>query len=365
MALGARGSPKMSAARLQDQCDLTHSIRCALAHPLTALRGNLFAYEVHAMPDSGLNRWIRPSVILVATDLSDLARLMPFAIQEAHQSGARLILLHVLAANNGMAVDATGIPYYDPAGAIGLAAKTLEPWRTMARGQNITCDSLIREGSAAQQIVASARQFNVDRILLGTRSRSKISKLLLGSVAEQVLRSVNLPVMTVGPEAHLAVGSNDQQKVVLHATTLRETSCPSAALACKIAASQNARLVLLHVLPPMDEMEREGLPTGLDSTAMHELRILADEIGATESCCAHVDPCVVHGNPSIEILAASVEQHATMIVLGATHRSAIQNMTRDRIVYQVLAHARCPVLTLRDPCELGATDNVEHMASQT
>ena len=90
------------------------------------------------MPDSGLNRWIRPSVILVATDLSDLDRLMPFAIQEAHQSGARLILLHVLAASNGMAVDAVGMPYYDPAGAIGFAAKTLEPWRMMARGLHPT-----------------------------------------------------------------------------------------------------------------------------------------------------------------------------------------------------------------------------------
>ena len=355
----------MSEAFLLRQCDLTHSIRCALAHPVTPFGDTLLAYEVHTMPDPGLNRWIRPSVILVATDLSDLDRLMPFAIQEAHHSGARLILVHVLVANNGMAVDAVGMPYYDPAGAIEFAAKTLEPWRMMARGQNIACDSLVREGNAAQQIAAAARQFNVDRILLGTRSRSKVSKLLLGSVAEQVLRSVNLPVMTVGPEAHLAVGSNDQQRVVLHATTLRETSCPSAVLACNIAASQNARLVLLHVLPPMDEMERDGLPTGLDSTAMHELRILAEEIGATESCCANVEPRVAHGNPSIEILSASVELHATLIVLGATYRSAIQNLTRDRTVYRVLAHARCPVLTLRDPCELGTTDHVEHLASHS
>ena len=41
--------------------------------------------------------------------------------------------------------------------------------------------------------------------------------------------------------------------------------------------------------------------------------------------------------------------HARLIVLGATQRSALQNLTRDRTVYQVLAHARCPVLTLREP----------------
>ena len=112
-------------------------------------------------------------------------------------------------------------------------------------------------------------------MLLGTRSRSKIGKLLIGSVAEQVLRSVYLPVITVGPEAHLPV-DRGEERVVLHATTLRETSRPSAALACQIAAAQKARLVLLHVLPPIPEMERKGLPTGSDSAAMVELRILAE-----------------------------------------------------------------------------------------
>src|SRR5206468_10749606 len=116
-----------------------------------------------------------------------------------------------------------------------------------------------------------------DRLLRGTRSRSNVSKLLLGSVAEQVLRSVNLPVMTVGPEAHLEVSGDARQRVVLHATTLRETSSPSAALACQIAEKQKAKLVLLHVLPPLAEMQRDRLPTGLDSTAMRELRILAAE----------------------------------------------------------------------------------------
>jgi len=48
------------------------------------------------MADSPRNRWTDPSVILVATDLNDLSRLMPFAIEQAKESKARLILLHVL-----------------------------------------------------------------------------------------------------------------------------------------------------------------------------------------------------------------------------------------------------------------------------
>jgi nucleotide-binding universal stress UspA family protein len=69
---------------------------------------------------------------------------------------------------------------------------------------------------------------------------------------------------------------------------------------------------------------------------------------------------VVHGNPSIEILAEASERRANLIVLGATQRSAFENLTRDRTVYQVLAHARCPVLTIREPlvaaCEVALVD---------
>ena len=303
------------------------------------------------MSDAGLNRWAQPSVILVATDLADLDRLIPFALQQAQHSNARMILLHILSAAASIAADSSGMPYYDPAGAIDFAIKTLEPWRSKARAQEIACDAVVREGNPAQQIIAAARQFKADRLLLGTRSRSKVSKLLIGSVAEQVLRSVNLPVITVGPEAHLEVDNDARPRVVLHATTLRETSSPSAALACQIASAERARLILLHVLPPMEEMQREHLPTGLDSTAMRELRILAAEVGASDSCCAQVEARVAHGHPAIEILAASVELGAQLIVLGSTQRSAFHSLTHDRTVYRVLAHARCPVMTLRDAVE--------------
>ncbi|HWT67061.1 MAG TPA: universal stress protein [Terracidiphilus sp.] len=298
------------------------------------------------MPESA-GRWSHPSVILVATDLSDLDRLIPFALKEAAETESRLLLIHVLSAGAALAVDAAGMPYYDPSSAADYSAKTLEAWRTIAHEKGIACDILIRDGNPAQQIAAAARQFNAGRVLLGTRSRGKVSKLLLGSVAEQVLRSVNLPVMTVGPEAHLPVQSSLTPRVVLHATTLREASRPSAALACQIAIAQNARLVLLHVLPT--PANGKDVAAGLEAAAKTELAALAEFTGSNEmGCPACIEPRVVHGNPAIEILATASELDASLIVLGATQRSALQNLTRDRTIYRVLAHARCPVLTLRE-----------------
>jgi nucleotide-binding universal stress UspA family protein len=321
------------------------------------------------MHSPGLDAWVHPSVILVATDLNDLDRLVPFAFDDAIYTGARLLLLNVVSPSAAIAADLSGIPFYDPAAAFEFASKRLETVCAMARERDIACEALVREGNAAQEIAAVARQFRADRLLLGSRSRSKLGKLLLGSVAEQVLRSVNLPVVTLGPEAQLQVNESLQERVVLHATTLREASRSSAALACRIAASRGAKLVLLHVLPPETEPRLQlvdsplpklgsredsvpdhplhcGQPAGIDSAAVKELLTLASETGA--ACNALVETHVVHGNPFVEILAEASARHARMIVLGARHRSAFEDRTRDRTVYRVLAHARCPVLTLRE-----------------
>jgi nucleotide-binding universal stress UspA family protein len=70
----------------------------------------------------------------------------------------------------------------------------------------------------------------------------------------------------------------------------------------------------------------------------------------------------MHGNPSIEILAEAAERGASLIVLGATQHSAFENLTHNRTIYQVLAHARCPVLTLREPLTHPAENESERMA---
>lgn len=295
--------------------------------------------------------WAHPAVILVPTDLTDIERLMPFALQQAKETGARLILLHVLATKAILPTDSPGMPYYDPAEVLEFADKTLLPWCEQAREQGVSCDALVREGNAPLQIAAAARQFQADRILLGTRGRSKLSKLLVGSVADQVLRSANIPVMTVGPEAHLPVDSGEEL-AILHATTLRETSRASAALACKIASDKKAKLYLLHVMAPKEiTPKKTEVPDLADAAAVEEMRVLALRVMAHEIGANHshgVDPIVVHGNPSIEILASAEQVHARLIVLTATHRSGIENLTRDRTVCRVLAHSHCPVLTLRE-----------------
>lgn len=288
-------------------------------------------------------RLTHPKAILVATNLSDLQRLMPFALQMAAETGARLQLLHILPAAAQFTADATGMPYYDHQGAFNEASNMLKPWCDHAKKLGIHCVEIVRDAQpVAREILAVVNQFHPDRLILGTRSLGRLGKLLLGSVAEQVLRSVNLPVFTVGPEAHLMANSG-QQPTVLFATTLGEGHQADAALACQVARSHGARLVMLHVLPGLPE-ERLSRSNALFEIVTYELHELANKIGA--GSCTRVDIKVAGGNPAGQILSEAAANHADLIVMGAADHTMFDGITHDRTVRQVLAHAQCPVLSL-------------------
>jgi nucleotide-binding universal stress UspA family protein len=163
-------------------------------------------------------------------------------------------------------------------------------------------------------------------------------------VAEQVLRSVNLPVFTVGPEAHLSMEESSGQPTVLFATALGEGHQAHAALACQLAASQKARLILLHVLPATERELRPGWSNILDSTISYEMQQLAQSI--VDGSCTEVHIKVVHGYPAIEILAPAETNHASLIVMGAVDHSLFDSITHDHTVCRVLAHAHRPILSL-------------------
>lgn len=298
------------------------------------------------MVDATIEAWVHPEVILVATDLTDLTRLMPVAMRQAADAGARLLLLHAVSTASALPTDAAGLPYYDLTGALETAGEVLQPWAEEAQRRGISCRILVQEGYATHEIGIAIRQFHADRIILGTRSHSKLGKLLVGSVAEQVLRSVYIPVITVGPEAHLQEASGGEPAVLL-ATDLRETFRPGAVLACRIAAAQHCRLVLLHVLPPIDQMDRDLAPGELDSMVRRDLHRLVEK--EAEACGVEIEAVVAHGNPAIEILAESAARCVGLILMGATRHTPFGELMRNRTIYRVLAHAKCPVLTYREP----------------
>ncbi len=256
-------------------------------------------------------RWTHPSVILVATDLSDLDRLIPFALRDAADAGARLILIHVLNASAAIAVDAVGMPYYDPASALDFAAQDPRKLARHRAGE----EHRLRRGWCARATppsrlprrpVSSKPTVFFSEPGAGARSASSSSDPL----QKQVLRSVNLPVMTVGPEAHLPVTASDTPAVVLHATTLREASRRAQRLPAKslpAAAHGSSWCMSCPRMPPAKAQTAKPKMPARPSCANWPKPQPTPSTVAPPAWSRWSST----GNPAIEILAASAKLRAS------------------------------------------------------
>jgi universal stress protein A len=143
--------------------------------------------------------------ILVPTDFSDCALpAVRYAAELADKFSAELILLHVIPDTVLALPDAvmpTPAPMADlnaltDAGKQGLAnlikAEKLESRHPRPE---------VRIGSPTAEIIAAAKELHADLVCIGTHGREGISRVLLGSVAEHVLRQAPCPVLTVRPKA--------------------------------------------------------------------------------------------------------------------------------------------------------------------
>jgi nucleotide-binding universal stress UspA family protein len=76
-------------------------------------------------------------------------------------------------------------------------ADEIERWAEQARKDRITVRTAVLTGSSAPEIVRVATDEHADIIVMGTHGRTGLNRVLLGSVAERVLRTAPCPVLTV------------------------------------------------------------------------------------------------------------------------------------------------------------------------
>ncbi len=144
--------------------------------------------------------------VLVTLDGSPRAEsVIPHAIDIARSMGAQLTLLRV--------VDAVNTDWSER-GALGKhqadstvrslfadqAQSYLERAATQARSGGATVHTVVKQGAPAKQIVAAAKEVEADAIAMATRSRRGMSRLMFGSVAEEVLHESSLPILLVRAE---------------------------------------------------------------------------------------------------------------------------------------------------------------------
>lgn len=291
--------------------------------------------------------WTKPETILFATEIPVNEKAFGFALAQAAEFNATLILLHVYDTLVVAASEQSGIRYYDYAAAARAEMRHLEPIAQRARELGVSCEVVVRPGLPADQILAFLRERTIDRLVMGTHSPGPIGKLLVGSVAEAVLRTAHLPAYIVGPEAVEGSYRNYATRTILCAVSQQEARPQLVRFAAQLAVQHGARLVLQHVLRAH---ERAEVLAGhsIQEIESDLLRMVPVELMDQLT----IEAIVVPGEASEELLYQSKAQQADLIVLGAQSASAFAALTRQGVVYKVLAHAHCPVITL-SPAVLG------------
>ena len=148
---------------------------------------------------------IRLQKILLPTDFSDYsAAATKYACELATKFDAELHLLHTLEThlastpNFGFGLDLPKYVSESKAAAEKSLGGVLDPKWSAGR----TVIHAVVEGSPKVEIIQYARKQNIDLIVIATHGRTGLSHVIMGSVAETVVRTAPCPVLTVRPEGH-------------------------------------------------------------------------------------------------------------------------------------------------------------------
>lgn len=281
-----------------------------------------------------------PAKIVVATDLTDTDYLLPHAIAQAKSGGASLILVHAILPHESIPVESGAIPYYDPLRMDRDARLMLENAAREVRDHGVECLTAVRHGFVSDVVAEVVANVGADRLIVGTHGRRGLKRFVLGSIARQLLETVEIPVCTVGPRAHGEV--NAVPVTILHPVSLAGMHERSAELSIKLARQLHARLTLLHVIAPGPGIARD--PGAAVATATEQIEKL---IPPEAQEFAEVQVRIALGTVVSEILAVAEELKASLLVLGVHAPAHSWLPGTEPAAYRILVSAPCPVISLR------------------
>ena len=295
--------------------------------------------------------------VLFATDFSATSEAaLPYATAICRHFGGMLHTAHVLS-DASILMMTGGVDYvsmstvYEDAHA--EAKEKLD--HISDRLEGITHRNYVRHGQVWGNLAGIVEENGIDLIVLGTHGRTGLGKLLLGSVAEDILRHAPCPVLTVGPKVsgHAKLPALQDRgrdlapielelRQIVFATNFAQNSALVAQEAVALAEEFRARLTLLHVIEdytqlgsrpgPMEDGVRRLQELVPKNAALQYLPETLLEFGVAPEC----------------ILKVASERESDMIVLGARASAEVGTTHLPwSTAHHVIAQAHCPVLTIR------------------
>lgn len=290
--------------------------------------------------------------ILMPTDFSSCAdAALEHALFLAAKHDATLYLLHVLVVDEDEPVSVEdSFPAMD---AIHQRMKE----RT--RGGDTRADSpryidvveiqedVRRSVAAGLAIVDHATEHDIDLIVIGTHGRRGLRRFLVGSVAEEVVRTAPCDVLTIRDREHAE--RLERPERILVPFDFSAGAEASLEVATGLAREYDARLDLVHVISPPLIAEGHGVP--MPSWAPMEMaRALVEELDQRLAAVATRCQATSHlkqGNPGPEILDCAEEHASDLIVIGRHGGHASARWLLGSVAERVVRGASCPVLVIQ------------------
>ena len=260
-------------------------------------------------------RLIQFKRIAVLTDLaSDSENVVRYAGSLARWYGSELFFVHALGAELH-AASPSATPPRQPASGVSAkqgAEATIRALIDKLSLKDLAPRLIVQEASIGK-ILQEVDEHHPSLVVVATHGREGVRKWVAGSVAEEVFRRVQWPVLVLGPGFSVEVALQKQFEHILYATDLSAVSLAALQYAAGISHDHEAHLTVLYVEP--DPRLGFSFDRALAEQRLHDW--LQDHIDGLAETLVGVRCVADFGKPEEKIVEAASEPQADLVILGA------------------------------------------------